>query len=37
MKGLMCYATMFGFHFDIIFGKQMKEFVPANDIIKYVS
>lgn len=31
------YATMFGFYFDVIFGKHLKGFVPASDIIKYVT
>ena len=31
------YATMFGFYFDVILGKHLKDFVPASEIIKYVA
>lgn len=37
MKGLMCYATMFGLYLDVVFGMHLKDFEPANDIIKYVA
>lgn len=37
MKSRMCYATMFGFYFHVIFGKHCKGFVPANDLIKFVA
>lgn len=31
------YATMFAFYFDVILGKHLTDFVPANDITKYVT
>lgn len=38
IKGLlMCNTSMFRLYSGVILGKHLKDFVPANDIIRYVA